>query len=72
MVRLLPISSQSEFPVIELFQSHNGAIAAVQGFMPCTVNLSFNLTMVRLLHLLATNPSTQEKCFNPTMVRLLP
>ena len=28
MVRLLPVSSQFDFPTLELFQSHNGAIAA--------------------------------------------
>ena len=71
MVRLLPARNIYRHCSNLPFQSHNGAIAAMNSvtclqFMSC-----FNPTMVRLLPLSGLRLKRIEVSFNPTMVRLL-
>ena len=61
MVRLLPANLSQKKLAQLLFQSHNGAIAAVAKFIPISVkHCCFNPTMVRLL------PSVYD-CFSDMM-----
>ena len=54
-----------------LFQSHNGAIAALRASLRNNVKLGFNPTMVRLLLPRPYIKLVLLGSFNPTMVRLL-
>ena len=72
MVRLLQLTLYILQAFIRMFQSHNGAIAAISANTSKSRNLkSFNPTMVRLLHVLVASMRVDFKSFNPTMVRLL-
>ena len=70
MVRLLPVTLTKPYR-IERFQSHNGAIAALDLTRMCVILVCFNPTMVRLLPHIHGKVVCQRKGFNPTMVRLL-
>ena len=65
-----PAPQQRLAPTL-LFQSHNGAIAAVGRTQVGVDDFSFNPTMVRLLRAKAQQLPKALLRFNPTMVRLL-
>ena len=72
MVRLL-LRSPSESVPCRLFQSHNGAIAAVKALNLFRKALRFQSHNGAIAALTNIRPATQHlMCFNPTMVRLLP
>ena len=71
MVRLLPNNTRAAQTRQHLFQSHNGAIAAMYRCGWLKRSLGFNPTMVRLLHAMGACVSKRPAGFNPTMVRLL-
>ena len=55
-----------------MFQSHNGAIAAIVAMQDSKLQeTGFNPTMVRLLPTKSAINLMRPLCFNPTMVRLL-
>ena len=71
MVRLLRVLPPNSWRKINLFQSHNGAIAACGMPRKGQVKKGFNPTMVRLLRSMASGAKSTSLRFNPTMVRLL-
>ena len=71
MVRLLLNEVLTLFDARVVFQSHNGAIAAVKTFGRSVGEFRFNPTMVRLLRLCMGVMVVFLSRFNPTMVRLL-
>jgi len=71
MVRLLQDGLYALIEWTDMFQSHNGAIAALLRRKPTIGWLCFNPTMVRLLLGYRVQGAVAENCFNPTMVRLL-
>ena len=72
MVRLLPFRDAVNLRRRQVFQSHNGAIAALTMAGDWLSYLSFNPTMVRLLLFRRYGSDIKAFGFNPTMVRLLP
>mgnify|MGYP007015361596 CR=1 FL=1 len=71
MVRLLRDNYQSRCSGDAWFQSHNGAIAALDIRRLVAECVCFNPTMVRLLPVISQVGSPVLIRFNPTMVRLL-